>query len=313
MKERLLTIVGPTAVGKTEISIELAHRFDGEVISGDSMQVYRGMDIGTAKISKEEMQGIPHYMIDIKDPTESFSVAEFQEKAKSYIAAINQKGKLPLLVGGTGLYVQSVLYDYQFPNIGSDPAFRREMERFADKFGNHKLHEKLKELDPESFNTIHPNNRRRVIRALEVIHKTGKTVRESKAPKMPTIDKLILIGLTMERSELYDRINERVDRMIEKGLIEEARQLFDQGIRNTQAVQAIGYKEIYRFLEGDLSKDEAIELLKRNSRRFAKRQLTWFKNKMPIQWFNMSEKPIYKKKQEIINYVAGKLNLIEKD
>ena len=306
MKERLLVIVGPTAVGKTEISIELAKRFHGEIISGDSMQVYRGMDIGTAKISREEMQGIPHYMIDTKDPDESFSVAEFQKSARKWIAVIHEKGKLPILVGGTGLYVQAVTHDYQFSDVPPDEKFRKAMEEFADRHGNEALHETLKAVDPESCAAIHPNNRRRVIRALEVYHHTGKRLSDMRTTaKKPRYD-LVLIGLTMERRELYERINHRVDDMIRNGLIDEAYRLYKNGIRNTQSTNAIGYKEIYQYFDGHLTKQEAIELLKKNSRRYAKRQLTWFQNKMDVRWFNMSENRD-KKKEEIIRYVCRKV------
>lgn len=307
MKEQLLVIVGPTAVGKTELSIELAKHFNGEVISGDSMQVYRGMDIGTAKVKKEEMQGIPHHMIDIKDPDETFSVAEFQEKARCLISSINNKGKIALLVGGTGLYVQAVTHDYQFSKISSDQDFRLEMEQYTDEYGNCRLHEKLKKIDPKSYAKIHPNNRRRVIRALEVYHKTGKTIHDIQSEQSESPYSLILIGLTLDREELYNRINRRVDLMIEKGLISEARNLYNRGIHNTQSMQAIGYKEIVQYLQGELSKEEATRVLKRNSRRYAKRQLTWFQNKMKIRWYNMSDNH-RKKKQEIMEYVAGKLN-----
>lgn len=308
-RERLLVIVGPTAVGKTEISIELAKRFNGEIISGDSMQIYRGLDIGTAKITQKEMQGIPHHMIDIKEPTEAFSVSEFQEQARLFISEISRKGRLPILVGGTGLYVQAITHDYQFTDIGSDDMFRKEMEDFANKYGNEALHEKLKTKDPESYKRIHPNNRRRVIRALEVIENTGKPITANKETNQAIYDALF-IGLTMDREKLYERINRRVDHMVEKGLIEEAYHLYTKGIRNSQAAQAIGYKELFQYFDGDLSQDEAIELLKQNSRKYAKRQFTWFKNKMKIDWFDMSDHP-NKKKYEIIEYVAGKLNRIE--
>lgn len=310
MKERLLVIVGPTAVGKTELSIELAKRFNGEIVSGDSMQIYRGLDIGTAKVTKAEMQGIPHYMIDIKEPHESFSVSEFQQEARKHISNINKKGKLPILVGGTGLYVQAVAYDYRFTKIGADETFREEQEKFADRFGNEALHQKLKDLDPISYKTIHPNNRKRVIRALEVIEQTGKPFSSYQQKQTEPVYNSIFIGLTMERELLYDRINARVDKMIESGLIEEAYRLYRQQLTDSQAAQAIGYKELFLYFDGMLSKEEAIQLLKRNSRRYAKRQHTWFKNKMNIKWFDMTENQ-HKKKQEIFKYVAGKLDYVE--
>ncbi len=310
MKERLLVIVGPTAVGKTELSIQIAKRFNGEVVSGDSMQIYRGLDIGTAKIAKDEMQGIPHHMIDIKDPDESFSASEFQNEARAAIADIHRRNKLPILVGGTGLYVHAITHDYQFTNTGANEAFRNEMEAFAGRYGNKALHEKLKHRDPESYRSIHPNNRRRVIRALEVLEQTGKPFSHFQSKSKTLIYEAIFIGLTMEREVLYARINQRVDQMIEKGLLAEAYQLYKKN-KHSQAAQAIGYKELFLYFDGTLSKEEAISLLKRNSRRYAKRQFTWFKNKMNITWFDMTENQS-KKKQEIMKYVAGKLHCLEK-
>lgn len=310
MKERLLVIVGPTAVGKTDLSIQLAKRFNGEIISGDSMQIYRGLDIGTAKVTKEEMQGIPHYMIDIKEPYESFSVSEFQQEARKYISQINKKGKLPILVGGTGLYVQAVIYDYRFTKIGANPELRKKLEQFAKRYGNEALHSKLKELDPISYRTIHPNNLKRVIRALEVIEQTGKPFSSFQQKQIEPVYHAIFIGLSMERKKLYARINARVDKMIEKGLIEEAYRLYQQNLRDSQAAQAIGYKELFYYFDGKLSKEEAIELLKRNSRRYAKRQYTWFKNQMDIKWFDVTENRD-KKIEEIFQYVAGKLKDVE--
>lgn len=311
MKERLVVIVGPTAVGKTALSIDMAKKFNGEIISGDSMQVYRGLDIGTAKITNEEMQGIPHYMIDIKDPNEVFSVKDFQKKVKELIVKINDNGRLPILVGGTGLYITSIIHNYEFSNIGSDPQFRKQMEEFADQYGNEALHEKLADRDVKNYKQLHPNNRRRVIRALEVVHKTGKTLDEIQTENtgQPAYE-LALIGLTLPRTELYRRINERVDQMIEQGLIQEACSLYKKNIRDTQSIQAIGYKELFLYFDGKLTKDEAVEQLKRNSRRYAKRQLTWFKNKLDMNWFDLSADQT-KKKEEIMAYVAGKLNVIE--
>ncbi|UTR10786.1 tRNA (adenosine(37)-N6)-dimethylallyltransferase MiaA [Evansella sp. LMS18] len=285
---KLIVIAGPTAVGKTDTGISLAKEFNGEVISGDSMQVYKGMDIGTAKVTPEEMEGVPHHLIDIKDPRDSFSAAEFQERARQLIEEINNKGKLPIIVGGTGLYLNAVIYDYDFSETEGDPEYRKEMEEFARQHGAEALHNKLKSIDPDSYGELHPNNVRRIIRALEVYKLTGKTIAER--PRQP--DKspydTALIGLTMERELLYERINKRVDLMVDQGLIEESERLYNAGIKECQSVQAIGYKEIYEFLEGRLSREDAIELLKRNSRRYAKRQLTWFRNKMDLTWFDMA-------------------------
>ncbi|RXI97928.1 tRNA (adenosine(37)-N6)-dimethylallyltransferase MiaA [Anaerobacillus alkaliphilus] len=308
MKEKLVVIVGPTAVGKTKLGIELAKRLHGEVISGDSMQIYKEMNIGTAKVTPEEMENVVHHLIDIKEPTDPFSVAEFQSLVKPLISKINAEGKLPLIVGGTGLYISSVLYDYNFPDVPSDLDYRQEMESFVDKFGVEKLHEKLKNIDPISYDTIHPNNYRRVIRALEVYHVTNKTIHDFQNEQSNESQyEVVVIGLTMERGLLYDRINTRVDWMIDEGLFSEAQSLYDRGVKNCQSVQAIGYKEIYEYIEGRVTKEVAIENLKQNSRRYAKRQLTWFRNKMDIQWYEMTESNFPEKFQEILKLIEESL------
>jgi tRNA dimethylallyltransferase len=309
--ERLVVLIGPTAVGKTKMSIELAKRLNAEIISGDSMQIYRGMDIGTAKIKPEEMEGIPHHLIDIKDPAESFSVAEFQQLVRPLIRDIAKRGKLPMIVGGTGLYIQSVIYDYRFSDAPSDEAYRRKLRRMAQEQegGEMLLYEQLKEVDPESAERIHPRNMKRVIRALEVYHCTGKPLSEwQRAETRELLYDAAVVGLTMEREALYGRINERVDHMIEEGLLEEVRALYERGLRDCQSVQAIGYKELYAYFDGELTLQEAIEQLKQNSRRYAKRQLTWFRNKMPVQWFDMTDLTKFaEKRDEILRYIEGKL------
>jgi tRNA dimethylallyltransferase len=310
MKNKLIVIVGPTAVGKTKTSIEIAKRFNGEIISGDSMQIYKGMDIGTAKITREEMDGIPHHLIDIKNPEEPFSVAEFQQRSKTLITEISNRNHVPMIVGGTGLYIRSVTNNYDFSNVASNSTYREELEQFAKAHGNLALHENLKKVDIESYNKIHPNNVKRVIRALEIFKESGKTMSEymSEQENDEPYDHII-IGLTMERDMLYERINQRVDIMLEEGLLEEVKKLYDQGIKDCQSVLAIGYKELYAYFDGNCSLEEAIETLKRNSRRYAKRQLTWFKNQMEIEWFDMSDGEIDKKIQMIIKIVAGKLDI----
>lgn len=308
-KGKLLVIIGPTAVGKTKLSIELAKRFNGEIISGDSMQVYKGMDIGTAKIRQEEMEGIPHYLLDIKEPHESFSAAEFQEKANRCIEDIHSRGKLPIIVGGTGLYIQSVIYDYHFSESPSDPDYREKLEQEVRESGIGPVFEKLKEVDPDSANRIHPNNIRRVIRALEIFHCTGKTMSDQleQQPSEMKYD-TCMVGLTMEREQLYNRINQRVDKMFEDGLVKEVQSFFDQDLRDCQSIQAIGYKELYDYFEGRASLEDAADTLKQNSRRYAKRQLTWFRNKMDVIWFNMTDLDGFAKKiEEISAVVAGKL------
>jgi tRNA dimethylallyltransferase len=311
LNKKLLVIIGPTAVGKTTLSIELAKRFSGEIISGDSMQVYKRMDIGTAKISEDEKEGVPHHLLDIKEPDESFSAAEFQEKANEAIENIFDKGKLPIIVGGTGLYIQSVIYDYQFSVAPSDKQYRDTLENMAETSGVQVLVEQLRLVDPESAERIHPNNVRRVIRALEIYHCTGKKMSEQLAEQSTQYKyDTALIGLTMDRDLLYQRINERVDHMIEQGLVEEAKYFFDEGLHHVQSIQAIGYKELYDYFYGRCSLEEAVHQLKQNSRRYAKRQLTWFRNKMDVQWFNMTETEQFPQKvEEISDFVAGKLSL----
>jgi tRNA dimethylallyltransferase len=310
-KQKLLVIIGPTAVGKTNLSIEMAKCYNGEIISGDSMQIYRGMDIGTAKITKEEMQGIPHHLIDIKEPEENFSVAEFQLLVRAKINEIAKRGKLPIIVGGTGLYIQSVIYDYQFSDVPGDEAFRLELEERAKVIGNEALYKELQAVDPESAEQIHPNNVRRVIRALEIFHLTGKTMQDFQKKQQPDLMyETALVGLTMDREKLYERINLRVDIMVEQGLLDEVKFLYNQGLRDCQSIQAIGYKEIYDFLDGKVTWDEAVLQLKQNSRRYAKRQLTWFRNKMDVKWFDMTYVNHFAKKiAEISHYVEGKLQV----
>ncbi|MBW7651893.1 tRNA (adenosine(37)-N6)-dimethylallyltransferase MiaA [Anoxybacillus sp. ST4] len=304
MGEKVVVLIGPTAVGKTKMSIELAKHLDGEIINGDSMQVYKGLDIGTAKIQREEMEEIPHHLLDIKEPYESFSVAEFQTLARSLIQQITNRGKLPIIVGGTGLYIQSVIYDYQFSSAPSNDLYRQSLERCSSI----ELYEELKKIDPISAERIHPNNVRRVIRALEIYHCTGKTMTEwLKEQKRQLVYNTALIGLTMEREKLYERINKRVDQMIAQGLIEEVKRLHEKGVRDCQAIQAIGYKELYSYLDGLITLEEAIEQLKQNSRRYAKRQLTWFRNQMPVQWFDMTDDTLFSVRvNEILHYIEGK-------
>ncbi len=314
MKEQLIVIVGPTAVGKTALSIKLAKKYEGEVISGDSMQVYKGMDIGTAKVTDEEQEGIRHHLIDILHPKESFSVAEFQERCIPLISQINNTGHVPLLVGGTGLYVNAITKQYRFESLPTDERYREELEQLVSIIGNEQLHNRLKQVDPKAAQLIHPNNVRRVIRALEVTQATGTPFSEHQMEeqKEESPYSLAFIGLTMERELLYERINKRVDIMMEQGLLEEARSLYDRGIRDCQSVQAIGYKELYDYFNGFLSLEDAVDMLKQNSRRYAKRQLTWFRNKTEATWFDMSDGLTDKTFQEICSFVEGKLPFISK-
>ncbi|KPB03743.1 tRNA (adenosine(37)-N6)-dimethylallyltransferase MiaA [Bacillus sp. CHD6a] len=309
-KQRVIVIIGPTAVGKTKTSVELAKRINGEIISGDSMQIYKTMDIGTAKIKKEEMQEIPHYLIDIKEPQEAYSVAEFQQDVRNKIDEITSRGRIPIIVGGTGLYIQSVLYDYQFSESGKDEETRLRFEKRSQEIGVEKLHQELAEIDPKSAANIHPNNVRRVIRALEIFHTTGKTMSEYQDTQQPEpLYDIALIGLTMDREVLYERINLRVDLMMEEGLLSEVQTLYDKGIRNCQSIQAIGYKELYAYLDGKVTLEQAVDDLKQNSRRYAKRQLTWFRNKMDVTWFDMTNADFEQKLSQIFTVIAGKLRL----
>ncbi|SFC01228.1 tRNA dimethylallyltransferase [Bacillus sp. 491mf] len=306
-QEKVVVIIGPTAVGKTKLSIELAKALNGEIISGDSMQIYRSMDIGTAKVTEEEMDGIPHYMIDIKNPEDSFSVAEFQELVRCHIEDITKRGKLPIIVGGTGLYVQSVLYDYQFSDEPGDHVYRKQLEQLAEERGVEYIHGKLEEVDPISAKRIHPNNVRRVIRALEIFHATGQKMSDQlEQQENELLYDVALIGLTMDRDLLYSRINLRVDIMMEQGLLDEVKRLYEEGIRGCQSIQAIGYKELYEYFDEETSLEEAIIALKTNSRRYAKRQLTWFRNKMDVKWFDVTSG---EKFREILQYTEGKLQL----
>lgn len=281
----VVAIIGPTASGKTALSIRLAKEINGEIINGDSMQIYRGMDIGTAKITEAEMEGIPHHLLDIKEPTEGFSVAEYQQLVRGKIEEIQSRGKMPILVGGTGLYVQAVLYDFQFAKQEVDEHARLQYYAELEKLGPEVMHAKLLQIDPAAAAEIHPNNTRRVIRALEMIELAGVSRAEEQFNRgdAPLYNHLI-IGLDMERAKLYERINLRVDLMIEAGLLEEVRALYDAGIRDVQSIKAIGYKELYAYFDGFVTLDEAIEQIKQNSRRYAKRQLTYFRNKMEIKW-----------------------------
>lgn len=311
IKEKVVVLIGPTAVGKTNTSIQLAKKFDGEIISGDSMQIYKGMDVGTAKITEEEKKGIPHHLLDIREPHESFSVAEFQQLVRKKISEIHSRGKLPMIVGGTGLYIQSVLYDYQFTDTPGDENYRRELEEDFIEKGNEWLHNKLYEIDPVSATNIHPNNSRRVIRALEIFHCTGKPMSKylEEQTKELQYDAAVL-GLTMDREQLYERINLRVELMLEEGLLEEVESLYNKGVKNVQSVQAIGYKELYEYLDGTITLDRAVENLKQNSRRYAKRQLTWFRNKMDVAWFDMTDSGQHQKIiKDISDFIAGKLQL----
>ena len=288
-KPKILCVVGPTASGKTDYAVELALKCGGEVVSCDSMQIYKHMDIGTAKPTADEMKGVKHHMIDIIEPNESFSVARFSEMARECIDDILLRGKMPVLCGGTGLYFDSTINNINFIQMDTDEEYRKYLESAAKEFGNEYVYKILKRVDKESAESIHPNNLKRVIRALEIYKTTGK--KKSELDKEQLSEPLYepeITGLMRDREVLYDRINKRVDIMMEKGLVEEVSELIKMGI-DTEAtsMQAIGYKEIIEYLDGKTSLSDAVDKIKRESRRYAKRQLTWFKRNEKIHWINI--------------------------
>lgn len=288
----VIGIIGPTAVGKTALSIHLAQKLKTDVISGDAMQIYQGMDIGTGKVTTEEMAGIRHHLIDIKPADASFSVFEYQTIVRKKIEAMALKNKIPLIVGGTGLYIQSVLYNYNFSKKERNTAIQIKLEKELEAYGNEALYKKLQTIDPSHAKKIHPNNIRRVIRALEVFESTGKTMTETEKANTSQEEIIyphFLIGLTMARAQLYAKINKRVDAMIHAGLIDEVQHFYHTLDKSAQSFQAIGYKEFIPYFEGHITKETAIENLKQNSRRYAKRQLTYFKNKLKVHWYDITD------------------------
>jgi tRNA dimethylallyltransferase len=283
----IIAVVGPTASGKTGLAVHIAKKYNGEVVSSDSMQIYKEMNIGTAKPSIEEMDGVPHHLIDFVEPNQSFSVADYVAKAHEVITDIHQRGKLPIIAGGTGLYVSSLLNNIQFAQTESDDSVRNELYAFAEQNGAEALHQKLMEIDPDSAQAIHPNNIPRVVRAIEIYKLTGITMSEHQRNSRlnPSQYHALKIGINYkDRSVLYDRINKRVDMMLQQGLLEEAKAILSSEYAST-AMQAIGYKELAPYFNGELSLEEAIANLKQQTRRYAKRQLTWFRRDQEIHWF----------------------------
>lgn len=290
--DNVIVIIGPTASGKTKLAIEIAKRTNGEIISADSMQVYKYMDIGTAKPDEKEREGIKHYLIDEVAPDEEFSVARFQELSLKYIDEILNKGKIPIVAGGTGLYINSLIYNLEFSDTICDWELRKKLADEAKEKGNEYLHNKLREIDPMAAENIHMNNVKRVIRAIEVYTHTNKpiSVHQEESRKNPPKHNFILIGITMDREKLYDRINKRVDMMLENGLVREVEKLIEMGYdKSTIAMQGLGYKEILSYLKGEITLEEAAEILKRDTRRYAKRQMTWFKRIENVYWINKDE------------------------
>lgn len=306
-KKPLIILTGPTSVGKTSLSISLAKAVNGEIISADSMQVYKYMDIGTAKITSKEMEDIPHYLISEFMPDEEFNVVKFQKYAKDYINAIYEKNKIPILVGGTGFYIQAVLYDIDFEESNSDYSYREELTQLAINMGPLFLHELLTKVDPTSAEAIHPNNLKRIIRALEYVKQTGEPIsahnEEQRNRKSPYLYRYFV--LNKERSNLYEAINNRVDIMINNGLVNEVKQLLDMGYtKDMVSMQGLGYKELIDFIEGHYSLEEAIYKLKKDTRHYAKRQLTWFKREKDVTWVNKDD---FTKEDEILEFLLEDL------
>lgn len=300
MKKPLIVLTGPTAVGKTSLSIALAKAVNGEIISADSMQVYQKMDIGSAKIRPEEMDGVKHYLVDVLDPKEDFHIVKFQQMAKTAMEKIYAKGKIPILVGGTGFYIQAVTRDIDFTQARQEDSYRKDLELLVEEKGSEYLHEMLKKVDPKSAEAIHAHNVKRVIRALEFYHQNGTPIsfhnEEQKQNESPYA--LAYFVLNMPRELLYQRIDRRVDQMLEEGLLEEVKALQKEGChRGMVSMQGLGYKEILAYLEGEYPLEEAVRILKRDTRHFAKRQLTWFRRESEVVWvdkdrFNYEEDQI---------------------
>ncbi|MGJ0846722.1 tRNA (adenosine(37)-N6)-dimethylallyltransferase MiaA [Tissierella praeacuta] len=310
-KDNLFILIGPTAIGKTALSVELAKRINGEIISADSMQIYKYMNIGSAKITKEEMENIPHHLIDIIFPNEDFTVADFKNNAVKLIKDINSRGKLPIVAGGTGLYINSLVYNLNFTQVAPNEEIRVKLESLGDKHGNEYLHQELEKIDIESAEKISVNDRKRIIRAIEIFEITGKPMSEhNKNFRVPVEDyNLVMIGLNMDRKELYNRINLRVDIMIEEGLVEEVNNLLKMGYnKELVSMQGIGYKEIIMYLEGNISLEKSVELIKQGSRNYAKRQLTWFRRDNRIKWVNVDKfSNLDDLSQYIIDYSKDKI------
>ncbi len=290
-KEKVIVICGPTASGKTSLSIELAKKINGEIVSCDSMQIYKDMNIGTAKPTQEEMQGIKHYLIDFISPNERYSVADYKKDAKKAIKEIISKGKTPIVVGGTGLYIDSLIYEIEYQDIKFDENYRKELEKNVEEKGLEYLYQQAKEIDPQAIEKISPNDKKRILRILEIYHMTGKnkTQQEIESRKKEVEYDYHVYAIDWDREELYNRINKRVDIMIQQGLIEEVKNILEKYKEFPTAMQGLGYKEVVEYLEGKLTKDEMIEKIKMETRRYAKRQLTWFRKNKQTIWIKGRE------------------------
>lgn len=291
---KIIVIVGPTCTGKTKLSIELAKKYNGEIINADSTQIYKDNDIATAKISLEEMEGIEHHLLSIKELSENYTVFDYQRDARNCINKIIDKGKIPILVGGTGLYIKSVLYDYKFD-------LENNKKETYDQYNNEELYKKLLSVDPKT--EIHPNNRKRVERALDYYFANNKPI-SSKEKTNKILYDAIIIGLTTDRNILYEKINERVDKMLESGLLDEANRIYESGIRTKAVLTPIGYKELFPYFEGKENLDNAILLMKQNSRHYAKRQYTWFLHQMDVKWFTTNYDNFNQTIDDVVNYIA---------
>ena len=302
LKPNIYVIGGPTASGKSKLAVELAKRINGEIISADSMQIYKDMNIGTAKLTKEEKQGIKHHLLDFVSPEERYSVANFKTDAKIKIEEILKKGKTPIIVGGTGLYIDSMIYGIEFQDEKIDKEYREELNELAEKEGLERLYEEARKIDPEAMKKISINDKKRIIRVLEIYHKTGKTKTEveKESRKNEIKYNYKMFAITMNREKLYERIEKRVDQMIEQGLIEEVQSILNKYHKFPTAMQGLGYKEVVEYLENKLTKEEMIEKIKKKTRHYAKRQLTWFKKNKETIWLD-GEKPLEKNLEIIIN------------
>ncbi|MDD2553076.1 MAG: tRNA (adenosine(37)-N6)-dimethylallyltransferase MiaA [Desulfotomaculaceae bacterium] len=304
----LVVICGPTATGKSDVGVQIAEKLHGEIISADSMLVYRGMDIGTAKPTPSEMRGIPHHLIDIVEPNQEYNAALFQEQARSIIADIMNRKKLPILVGGTGLYIGAVIDDYEFSGARGSEVYRKKLLKDAEEHGVAKLHERLREIDPGAAAKLHPHDTRRIIRALEVYKYTGTPISSfHKIDRRKPIYNLLMFGLSLEREKLYKIIEQRVELMIQTGLIEEVQRLLNRGFSpELSSMRGLGYKEIVEYLQGERSLAQSVDVLKRNTRRFAKRQMTWFRRDNRIKWLNVVQDDVSGAIiNEISRYIEG--------
>lgn len=288
MKPIVYVIGGPTASGKSKLAVELAKKVNGEIISADSMQIYKEMNIGTAKVNKEEMQGVQHYLVDFVSPDERYSVSNFKKDAEKAIEEILEKGKTPIVVGGTGLYIDSLIYGIEFQNEEVDLEYREKLNKIADEKGLESLYKKAQEIDPEAMKKISINDRKRIIRVLEIYHKTGKTKTEQElqSRKNEVKYEYKVFAITMDREKLYERIEKRIDFMIEQGLIEEVKQILEKYHTFPTAMQGLGYKEVVEYLEGSCTKEEMIEKIKKETRHYAKRQLTWLRKNKETIWLD---------------------------